>query len=118
MYLQRRPEPPGITIVVFLAFVGVWVRYRTGTVSVPILDPILESMWAPKSAYFFTGAVQDGFQAVLRRLGRPSEGGPELDPKMEQKKIGRKSKTGQPPILRGGVQRPREGIKGWVNPFL
>ena len=86
MYLQRRPEPPGITIVVFSAFVGVWVRYRTGTVSGPILDPILEPIWAPKSAYFFTGAAQDGFQTVLRRLGRPSEGGPKLDPKMDRKK--------------------------------
>ena len=67
---------------------------------------------------FLTEAAQNKFQTVLRRPGRPSEEGPELDPKMEQKKIGRKSKTGQPPILRGGVQRPREGIKGWVNPFL
>ena len=118
MYLQRRPEPPGITIVVFSAFVGGWARYRTETVSGPILDPILEPIWAPQSAYFFTGAAQDGFQTVLRRLGRPSEGGPKLDPKMDRKKIGRKSKTGQPAILKGGVQRPREGIKGWVNPFL
>ena len=70
------------------------------------------------SLKFLTEAAQNGFQTVLRRPGRPSEGGPELDPKMEQKQIGRKSKTGQPTILRGGVQRPREGIKGWVNPFL
>ena len=118
MYLQRRPEPPGITIVVFSAFVGGWARYRTETVSGPILDLILEPIWAPKSAYFFTGAVQDGFQAVLRRLGRPLEGGPKKGPKMDREKIGRKSKTGQPTILRGGVQRPREGIKGWINPFL
>ena len=117
-YLQGRPEPPGITIVVFSAFVGGWARYRTETVSGPILDPILESIWALKSAYFFTGAVQDGFQAVLRRLGRPLEGGPKKGPKMDREKIGRKSKTGQPTTLRGGVQRPREGIKGWVNPFL
>ena len=116
MYLQRRPEPPGITIVVFSAFVGVWVRYRTGTVSGPILDPILEPIWAPKSVYFFTGAVQDGFQTVLRRLGRPSVGGPELDPKMDREKIGRKSETGQPPTLSRADPKPWEGIKGWVNP--
>ena len=124
MYLQRRPEPPGITIVVFSAFVGVWVRYRTGPVSGSILEPILEretlciTIWAPKSAYFSTGGGQNGFQTVLRRLGWPSEGGPKMDPKMDREKIGGKSKTGQPTILGGGRQRPREGIKGWVNPFL
>ena len=101
----------------FSAFVGVWVRYRTGTVSGPILDPILEPIWASKSVYFFTGAVQDGFQTVLRRLGRPSVGGPELDPKMDREKIGRKSETGQPPTLSRADPKPREGIKGWVKPI-
>ena len=118
MYLQRRPEPPGITIVVFSAFVGGWARYRTETVSGPMLDPILETIWASKSAFFFTGAVQDGFQAVLRRLGRPLEGGPKKGPKMDREKIGPMSKTGQPTILSRADPRPWEGIKGWVNPFL
>ena len=80
--------------------------------------PYFGAYLAPKSAYFFTGAVQDRFQSVLRRLGRPSEGGPKLDPKMDRKKIGRKSKTGQPAILHQAGPKPREGIKGWVNPFL
>ena len=92
--------------------------FGSGIAREPFRDPFWTPIWAPKSAYFFTVAAQDGFQTVLRRLGRPSEGGPKLDPKMDRKKIGRESKTGQPAILKGGVQRPREGIKGWVNPFL
>ena len=44
--------------------------------------------------------------------------GSKIGSKNGSEKIGRKSKTGQPAILRGGCQRPREGIKGWVNPFL
>ena len=79
----------------------------------PFWIPFWNPFGLPNPLIFFTGAVQDGFQAVLRRLGRPLEGGPKKGPKMDREKIGRKSKTGQPPILRGGVQRPREGIKGW-----
>ena len=37
---------------------------------------------------------------------------------MIRSKIDRKRKTGQVPTLGGECQRPREGIKGWVNPFL
>jgi len=40
-----------------------------------------------------------------------------MDPKINQNNIGRMSKTGQPTTLRGGCQRPREGIKGWVKPI-
>ena len=69
--------------------------------------------WPPKPS-------EDGLESVLDGPCKKISGfgGPKLDPKMDRKKIGRKSKTGQPAILKGGVQRPREGIKGWVNPFL
>ena len=96
--------------------------FGSGIAREPFRNPFWTPFWSlfgpPNPIIFVTGAVQDRFQSVLRRLGRPSEGGPKLDPKMDRKKIGRKSKTGQPPILKGGVQRPREGIKGWVNPFV
>ena len=96
--------------------------FGSGIAREPFRNPFSLIFWItfgpPNPLIFVTGAVQDGFQAVLRRLGRPLEGGPKKGPKMDREKIGRKSKTGQPTILRGGVQRPREGIKGWVNPFL
>ena len=58
--------------------------------------------------------IPDRTEKAWTAIGRRSR----IGSKNGAKKIGRKSKTGQPPILRGGVQRPREGIKGWVNPFL
>ena len=121
MFLGRRPERKlcsACSAGLIFAFSGFCDEAHNGTVSEPTLDPILGSSWGPESAYFGPEAVQDGFQTVLRGFKGTSEGGPKMVPKMDRRKIGRKSKTGQPTTLGGRVQRPRGGIKGGVNPSL